>query len=504
MDEHSHNVTFGVGRGQPVAGRGWLMSSGVPKYTADHSVNPTLTPTASSTPFTQSDPKPTQVISVDDFGDMIANLAKQIGENISASLNTMHQPSTAQPQSPTTSQSISNAGLSQLKVVVQSDTKAPPYFRGDLADAFSIHEWEDMMRCYLNRVKCDTHAEMFDLIMSRLTGKARDVVKVSLRSRPELSAADLPTAVFDILKGNFSELSYSTLPMKDFYSTIPRAGESVMDYWIRLNKSIDAADECLRRRGKSVEDPSAEVVLMFINHCPDPRLAMSFQLKAPEQWTAAEVQERLDAHMRNMRKTAAQSQHTVGLSAYSQSPVADSFQPLDLSMSQSALVVHQPKPPPNSLPASSLACSQPQSDNVVVSPCESASSSLPPSAVSDTAQAAVDSSATNPGVQQVVAMFDKVLSLCNASLATNQRPVGRQPGNRQPAHHQTGRHRNQQASEPFACKVCGSRDHSTHAHCRLYRLCLNCFSPGHIRSQCPQASIPPAMPQPSLSNANLN
>lgn len=242
---------------------------------------------------------------------------------------------------------------------------------------------------------------------------------------------------------------------------------------------------------------------MFVNDCPDPRLAMSFQLKAPEQWTAAEVQERLDAHMRNMRKTAAPSQHTVGLSAYSQSSVADSFHPLDLSMSQTALVAHQPKPPPNSLPASSLTCSQPQSDNVVVSPHEPALS-LPPSVVSNPVHADVDLPTTNPGVQQVVEMFDKVLSLCNASLATNQRPVSRQPGNRQPGHRQTGRPRNQQASEPFACKVCGSRDHSTHAHCRLYRLRLSCFSPGHIRNQCPQGSLSSAMPAPSPSNADLN
>lgn len=41
-----------------------------------------------------------------------------------------------------------------------------------------------------------------------------------------------------------------------------------MDYWIHLNKSIDAADECLRRQRRLVEDPSAEVVMMFINHCP--------------------------------------------------------------------------------------------------------------------------------------------------------------------------------------------------------------------------------------------
>lgn len=504
MDENLHSVTFGVGRGQRAAGRGWLMSPGVPKYTADRTVNPPLTPTASSTPITQSGLGPSQAVSVDFYGDMIANLAKQIGENISASLNTMRQPSTAQPQSPTTSQSSNDAGLSQLKVVVQSDTKAPPFFRGDRADVFSVHEWEDMMRCYLNRVKCDTHAEMFDLIMSRLTGKARDVVKVSLRSHPEMSAADKPTAVFDILKGNFSELSYSNLPMKDFYGTIPRAGESAMDYWIRLNKSIDAADECLRRRGKSVEDPSAEVVLMFINHCPDPRLAMSFQLKAPEQWTAAEVQGRLDAHMRNMRNTAAQSQYTVGLSANNQSPVAASFHPFDLDRSQAAFVARQPKPPSSSLPVSSLACSQPQSDNVMVIPREAASLSLPPSAISDPAHAAVDSLGTDPGVQQVVAMFDKVLSLCNASIAANQRPVSCQPGSHQPAHRQNGRSRNPQTSEPFACKVCGSRDHSTHAHCRFYRLCLNCFSPGHIRNQCLQASLSPAMPPPSSSNANLN
>lgn len=360
------------------------------------------------------------------------------------------------------------------------------------------------MKCYLNRVKCDTHAEMFDMIMSRLTGKARDVVKVSLRSRPELSTTDLPTAVFDILKGNFSELSYSNLPMKDFYSTIPHADESAMDYWIRLNKSIDAADDCLQRRGRSVEDPSAEVVMMFINHCPDPSLAMSFQLKAPERWTTAEVQERLDSHMRTVRKTAAQSRHTVGFSAYSQSPVTDSLQPFNPGVSQAASVACQPKSLHASLPAPSLACSHPRPDNMLVGSHMPASSSLPPSAVSDAAPAVTDPPATDPGVQQIVAMFDKVLSLCNASLATSQSPVNRQPVNCQPAHRQAGRPRHQQGSESSTCRVCGSRDHSTHAHCRLYRLCLNCFSPGHIRHECPQASRSSAMPPPSPSNADLN
>ncbi|KAL1246737.1 hypothetical protein QQF64_034332 [Cirrhinus molitorella] len=121
-----------------------------------------------------------------------------------------------------------------------------------------------------------------------LAGKARDVVKVSLRSFPGPTAAVLPSTVFDILKRNFSELTYSTMPMANFYNTLPQANESPMDYWIRLNKSIDVADECLRRRNKCVEDPAAEAVMMFVSHCPDPGFALSFQFKPAEQWTAAE------------------------------------------------------------------------------------------------------------------------------------------------------------------------------------------------------------------------
>lgn len=68
--------------------------------------------------------------------------------------------------------------------------------------------------------------------------------------------------MFDILKRNFSELSYSNLPMKEFYDTAPHANESAMDHWLRLHKSIDAAEECLRRSGRSVVDPSVAVVTM--------------------------------------------------------------------------------------------------------------------------------------------------------------------------------------------------------------------------------------------------
>lgn len=77
------------------------------------------------------------------------------------------------------------------------------------------------------------------------------------------------------------------MPMADFYNTLPKVDKSPMDYWIWLNKAIDVADECLRRRNKCVEDPAAEAVMMFVSHCPDPGLALSFQFKPAEQWSAA-------------------------------------------------------------------------------------------------------------------------------------------------------------------------------------------------------------------------
>ena len=527
-DNAGRGITFGRGGTRLVSmNRGRGVSVGPVGNVNDLSViNSPLNPVTSSTPITQSvpiststpvsrsnpvmlsspsghvtssapgaefvpphvqDPPPTQVITTEAFSNLITDLAKQIGENITASLSTMHQRSGAQPE--VSGSQPASVDTSQLRVVVQSDAKAPPYFRGDKADMFSIHEWEDMMKCYMRRMDCRTQGDMFELVMSRLTGRARDVVRVSLRSRPGLDTANTPAAVFDILKSNFGELAYSNLPMRDFYSTVPRAGESAMDYWIRLNKSIDAADECLRRRGKSVEDPSAEVVLMFVSHCPDPGLAMSFQLKAPEQWTAAEVQERLDSHMRSLRRTAVQPPHVLTMSAHSQRPV-------DASPLCSPPIESQPAPVAHHL-ASAYGQSQP---NTAVMGQHQLPVSYPQSLTPAVAPVPVTAGppAADPGVQQVVAMFDKVLSLCTASLAQGQRPPdlsGRS--------HQQGRSRQsgqpQQRSQPSSCRVCGSGEHSTHMHCRLYRLCLNCYCPGHMRHECTQSTQPPAAQAPPAS-----
>ncbi|CAI5671585.1 unnamed protein product [Oreochromis niloticus] len=488
------NVTFGLGRGHQIApkcyGRGRPVAPGIGAHTVDQSVmHSPLMPAASSTPAALEHQTHTQAVTSDMLSSLITDLAKQIGENITSSLNSMHQPAPTQSQSP---QNVPSSCIdqSQLKVVVQSETKAPPYFKGDNTDHFPISEWEDMMRCYLHRISCDTDEEMFAILMSRLTGKARDVVKVSLRCRPELNGNDLITSVFDILRSNFSDLTYSSLPMKDFYSTVPRPGENAMDYWIRLNKSIDAADECLRRRGKLVEDPSGEVVSMFINHCPDHNLALSFQLKAPEEWTAAEVQSRLDNYVRKMRQSSVLSHNTACLSIPHQSPVTVNSQPHS-SGTQAVPVTHEPSYPMPSVP--SAATCQPLFPADMVSVQQP--SACPPLTFHVTPPSLPVSGPppTEPGVQQMVALFDKVLSMCTASLATGPRcpqPAGHSHGHRSP-------HR-------ASCRVCGSHEHTTHVHCRLYKLCHSCFDPGHMRCECPQLRQKPNMSVPPPTSAALN
>lgn len=191
-------------------------------HTVDSTISASVGPTVSSTPITRPDTE--RVISSEALGSIISDLAHKIGESISASLNVVHQPSPVQPNLPCQSQHSSECiDASSLKVIVQQDSAPPPFFRGDKSDSFTVHEWEDMICSYLTRMKCKPQTDVSDLIMSRLAGKARDVVKVSLRSRPELNASELPSAVFDILKRNFSELAYSNMLMADFYNTVPRA-----------------------------------------------------------------------------------------------------------------------------------------------------------------------------------------------------------------------------------------------------------------------------------------
>ena len=130
------------------------------------------------------------------------------------------------------------------------------------------------------------------------------MVKIHLHNETTVDPTEKPEIVFDILKQNFSELAYSCMPLADFYNTKPVPGEAVMEYWVRLNKAVDVADEGLKRQGKKID---SDVVRMFVTYCPDPKLAAVFQYKSAEKWTANEVQERIYEHERRRKATMCQS-----------------------------------------------------------------------------------------------------------------------------------------------------------------------------------------------------
>ncbi|KAL2098393.1 hypothetical protein ACEWY4_007600 [Coilia grayii] len=190
--------------------------------------------------------------------------------------------------------------LSQLSLVLKSDIREPPIFRGDGTDKCSVHEWVDLMVVFLRKRNIPA-ADNSDEIMSRLMGRAKDVVRIGLRSDPSLDVVQHPDTIYAILKQHFGDLSYSCMPLADFYNTLPRSHENPVDYWVRLNKAADIADECLQRQGRRMEDLNREVAMMFVRNCPDPALSVVFKSKLVDSWTAKEVQVRINEYQRELK-----------------------------------------------------------------------------------------------------------------------------------------------------------------------------------------------------------
>lgn len=75
-----------------------------------------------------------------------------------------------------------------------------------------------------------------------------------------------PDIIYSILMKYFS-VAPSCLSLADFYSTLPKSGDSAIDYWIRVNKAADLADEGLHRQGRVMDNIGAEVARMFVKYC---------------------------------------------------------------------------------------------------------------------------------------------------------------------------------------------------------------------------------------------
>lgn len=242
--------------------------------------------------------------------DLVKQLGSEIGAQVASSLaNPSNQASDAAFPPPQSSTTMQHHDWSKVNLILKPEIKEPPFFRGDGSDRCTVTEWQEMMQLYLTKKGCSV-SERGAEIMDRLLGRAKDIVRIGIRNSPLVNISRDPDVIYDILRQHFGESISTTTPLADFYSTLPRQLESSLDYWIRLNKTIDLANECLQRQGKRVEDPGHEAAMMFVKHCPEPALYAAFRSKPVEKWTVGEVQEMVDSYHRDKLSTkSSRAQH---------------------------------------------------------------------------------------------------------------------------------------------------------------------------------------------------
>ncbi len=101
------------------------------------------------------------------------------------------------------------------------------------------------MRSYLKKKACSS-TEQVEEAVNRLMGRARDVTRVWMHSNTNVTDV---TVIFSILRQHFGDTAYSDLLLADFYANTPYVNEGPLDYWIRLNKAAEVAEQCLISKG---------------------------------------------------------------------------------------------------------------------------------------------------------------------------------------------------------------------------------------------------------------
>lgn len=186
----------------------------------------------------------------EDLKRVLVDLVKQLGRKIGAQVvSSVTNPNIQVPNAAMTAPQANvteQHDWSKVNLILKTDIKEPPFFRGDGSDRCTVTEWQEMMQLYLTKRGCSI-SERGAEIMDRLLGRAKDIVKIGIRNSPLVNISRDPDVIYDILRQHFGETISTTTPLADFYSTLPRQSESSLDYWIRLNKAIDLANECLQR-----------------------------------------------------------------------------------------------------------------------------------------------------------------------------------------------------------------------------------------------------------------
>lgn len=363
--------------------------------------------------------------------ELIGELGSQIGESIASRLLAC-QPalsSQALPNKSSRAESFTaTADTSKISLIVRPDIKDPSMFRGDGTDKYSIHEWIDTVEVYLQKRDLPP-CEQAEEVLNHLCGKAKSIVKVGLKSSSTGNPV-APEAIYNILRRYFSDTPGSCLPLADFYATQPKAKETPVDYWIRLNTAAEVADRHLKSQGGKMDNMDSEIAMMFVRNCPDPNLASVFKCKPTSKWSLADVQEAIDEHQREY-----QSKKTT-----------------TILPNTHALRV-----------AAAATASEPLENNAEYTNVNTAKLSDP---VKPSTAVVSESNA----LERVLSMLERVLERTSQPSPSVVRPE----------------------TVPFShgspCRVCRQASHSTRTHCMREKRCLECLEIGHQKKDCPKGS----------------
>ncbi|KAL7833124.1 hypothetical protein SRHO_G00301420 [Serrasalmus rhombeus] len=432
----------GRGRGQdtfnvfsPLVGRGRALhmsdeTIGLPhglQLTRDSPLGSRGTPRNVPAMPTCSTPRDNNSDVTQQLRELIGELGSQIGETIASRILANQSPVTTTPLAPPCNretESLNNSlDLSKMSVDVRSDFKEPPMFRGDDSDKYTVQEWIDVMELYLHKSSCpDT--ERSNTILSHLLGRAKNIVKVGLKSSSAPNTVVSSEKIYDVLKHYFSDSPVSSLPLADFYATRPKDKESPVDYWVRLNATAERAANYLQQNGGKMENINAEIAMMFIRNCNSPDLSSVFKCKPMIKWSIEEVQEAIDEYQRE-------------------------------SQSRNPLSMLRPRTVQVASAAAAVSSEQAAEDkHTIVSSAQSVSNntSNPPENVA----------ASPNALERVLSMLEKVLERTSQSLHSPAVP-----------------HVSPWAR--VACRVCSDTSHSTCSHCMKEK---QCWTPATRLSQC--------------------
>lgn len=132
-------------------------------------------------------------------------------------------------------------------------------------------------------------------ILILLRGKAKDVVRFGVKNL-KIDLEKNPDDIFKLLHKHFSAKFPSSLPLANFYSTLPTDQEVAYDYWLRLNKAAELVSRSMGEQGKTFDEDSIEVTQMFIQNCPSKDLKLIFRSKMFDKWSANEAQDIQDQY----------------------------------------------------------------------------------------------------------------------------------------------------------------------------------------------------------------